>query len=55
MLSKNEIHLAKIRSVLERGRDKSRPHTTLLVSRSFVAIAPQKPARLSPLIGMCFR
>ena len=55
MLSKNEIQLAKIQSVLERGRDKSRLQTTFLVPRSFAAIAPQKPARLSPLIGMCFR
>ena len=55
MLSTNEIQLAKVRSVLERGRDKSRLQTTFPVSRIFAAIAPQKPARLSPLIGMCFR
>jgi hypothetical protein len=55
MSSKNAIQLAKIQSVLERGRDESRLQTTFPFSRSFVAIAPQKPDRLSPLIGMCFR
>jgi hypothetical protein len=55
MSSKHEIHLAKIQNVLERGRDESRLQTTFLVSRSSAAIAPHKPARLSPLIGMCFR